>query len=116
MRILFVENNPELTSVVIPSFLSDHDVTVVASIASARTALTSGVFDAVFVDYDLDEGKGDDLLRWIAARPAPTPPIVAISSHQAGNDALVAAGASSVCPKLRFNEIAVVLAQLTSSS
>jgi hypothetical protein len=63
MKILLVENHREFTSVVIPAFLSEHDVTVVTSCAAAREVLSGGSFDAVLVDYDLDDAKGT---RWFA--------------------------------------------------
>ena len=39
MRILLVENHQAFASVVIPAFLSEHEVTVVAPCASARAKL-----------------------------------------------------------------------------
>jgi DNA-binding response OmpR family regulator len=86
-------------------------VTTVDSIAAARAAVSADGFDAVLVDYDLDDGKGDVLVGWLSSL-ASAPVVVAISSHQAGNDALLRAGATAVCPKLRFDQIATVLGDL----
>ena len=110
MKILLVENHREFTSVVIPAFLSEHDVTVVPSCSAARAALSGGGFEAVLVDFDLDDGKGDTLVRWMSSQAGP--PVVAISSHDAGNDALARAGAAVACPKAQFDQIAAVLARL----
>lgn len=114
MKLLLVENHQPFTAVVVPSFLSDHQVTVVPSCASARKAFSAGVFDAVLVDYDLDDGKGDTLVRWLSARTGP--PVIAISSHDAGNEALMRAGAIAVCSKLRFDRIGDVLRGIRNST
>ena len=108
---MLVENHPEFISVVVPTFLVGHDVTAVASLSSARAALIRAGFDVVLVDYDLEDGKGDTLVRWLSSMPA-APAIVAISSHEAGNEALLSAGASAVCSKLRFEQIGAVLDQI----
>jgi DNA-binding response OmpR family regulator len=110
MKILLVENHREFTSVVIPAFLSEHDVTVVTSCAAAREVLSGGSFDAVLVDYDLDDAKGDTLVRWIASQAAP--PVVAISAHDPGNEALTRAGAAVACSKAHFDQIGGVLDRL----
>jgi DNA-binding NarL/FixJ family response regulator len=60
-------------------------------------------FDVVLLDYDLDDGKGTDLIEWIKQQ-SPRPAVVAVSAHQYGNDALLAAGADAVCSKGRFSE------------
>jgi DNA-binding response OmpR family regulator len=92
-------------------FLAAHEVTVVPSIAAAKAALVSGAFDAVLLDYDLDDGKGACLVELIRRLPAPLP-IVAVSAHDDGNDSLLAAGADAVCPKGRFADIERVLASV----
>ena len=116
MKLLFVENHEEFAAVVIGAFLSQHEVTRVASVSAARAALTRGSFDAVLVDYDLDDGKGDLLVAWLVAARSPAPPTVAISSHEHGNNALMRAGANAACPKPQFHRIAEVLATLTKSA
>jgi DNA-binding response OmpR family regulator len=107
MKILLVENHREFASVVVPTFLSEHEVIVVPSCSSARAVLAHGAFDAVLVDYDLDDAKGETLVRWLSSQGGP--PVIAISSHDSGNDALVSAGAIAVCAKLRFEQIGDVL-------
>ena len=110
MRILLVENHGEFIAVVVPTFLSEHEVTVVSSCAAARAALSAGAYDAVLVDYDLDDGKGVELVRWLSSGGAA--PAIAISSHDAGNEALAAAGAIAVCAKLHFASIGDVLGKV----
>ncbi len=60
-------------------------------------------------DYDRDDGKGDEFVR--RARATFAGRIVAISSHQRGNDALRAAGADACCSKMDFDRINELLLQ-----
>jgi DNA-binding NarL/FixJ family response regulator len=113
MNILWVENHPTFVHIALKSFLAGQAVTVVPSLSKARTALESASFDAVLVDFDLDDGKGTELVRQLAARPA-RPALIAASSHEEGNRALLAAGADAVCGKLTFNRIGEVLVALTA--
>ena len=111
VKILYLENHAVFAEQVIRQFLSAHRVTVVPSLSAARSAFASGSFDVVFSDYDLDDGKGDEFVRECRAK-YPSLPIVAVSSHDDGNAALMAAGASVVCGKMEFNRIQQVLARL----
>jgi DNA-binding response OmpR family regulator len=113
MKILLVENHREFAAVVVPTFLAEHEVTIVASCSAARAAVTNDTFDVALVDYDLDDAKGDTFVRWLA--PKRTPPVVAISSHEAGNAALLSAGAVAACPKIHFDQIATVLARVRAA-
>lgn len=108
MRILFVDNHPEFTAVVVATFLAADAVVVVPTIAGAKEQFASASFDVVLVDYDLDDGKGDELVRWLRATTAVR--IVAVSARDHGNEALVAAGADAVCAKIHFSRIQSVLA------
>ena len=104
MRILFIENHARFARLTTKQFLSAHQVTVVATLCAAREELKQR-YDIVLIDYDLDDGKGDELVRELntcASRPG----IIAVSSHQAGNDALLAAGADALCDKMGFARIA----------
>ena len=111
MRILWVENHPRFVAVVRQQFLAGHELTVVPSIEAARAAADGGTFDAALVDFDLDDGKGDVLVRELRER-FPGLAIVATSSHEEGNQALAAAGANAVCGKLEFDRIAQGLGSL----
>jgi DNA-binding NarL/FixJ family response regulator len=115
MRLLWVENHVVFTRMAGRQFLAAHDLTVVPSLAAARSALLNNQFDAVLLDYDLDDGKGAELMPLIRQLPERVA-VVAVSSHDEGNEALVAAGANAVCPKTRFNEVGKVLASVVSQT
>jgi CheY-like chemotaxis protein len=108
VNILYLENHAVFAEQVTRQFLGAHRVTVVPSLAAARSSLASGSLDLVLSDYDLDDGKGDEFVRECRAAH-PLLPIIAVSSHDAGNAALVAAGASAVCSKMEFDRIQKVI-------
>jgi CheY-like chemotaxis protein len=107
LRILWVENHARFVAVT-RQFLRGHELTVVPSIEAARAALSAGLFEAVLVDFDLDDGKGDVFIRELRERPGRVI-VVATSSHEDGNRALVAAGADAVCGKMEFSRIPKLL-------
>ncbi len=117
MKILMVEDNPTFSALACNNFLTSHDVKVAATLKAARSALDSESFDAVLVDFDLPDGKGNQLVTWIRQRP-PTQkvPIVAISSHERGNRRLLAAGANTTCSKMHFKKITKALAKVASKT
>jgi CheY-like chemotaxis protein len=108
VKILYLENHAVFAEQVTRQFLGEHCVTVVPSLAAARSALASGDFDLVLSDYDLDDGKGEEFVRECRATH-PRLPIIAVSSHEGGNAALVKAGASAVCAKMEFDGIQEVI-------
>jgi DNA-binding response OmpR family regulator len=108
MRILLVENHPTFAATVTTTFLAAHRVQIVATIGGAIRAITQSRFDVALVDHDLDDGKGDELVRWMR-RSAKHLAIVAISAHDEHNATLVAAGADAACSKLQFSRIEEVL-------
>ena len=65
-------------------------------------------------DYDLDDGKGDEFVPECRTS-LPHLPIIAVSSHDIGNTALIRAGASVVCSKMEFNRIQEVIATMPSA-
>ena len=72
-------------------------------------------FDVILVDYDLDDGKGADLiaeLHGVDARPV----LIGVSSHDRGNTAMAAAGADGICGKMDFRNIESVIARASSSN
>lgn len=115
VKILFVDNHPEFTSTVIDCFLREDDVVVVATIAAAKERIQESRFDILLVDYDLDDGKGDELVRWLRSIDANTK-VVAVSARDLGNEALVAAGANTVCSKTSFARIQTALRELVVAS
>jgi CheY-like chemotaxis protein len=108
VNILWVENHPHFARLAARSFLAGHEVRVVPSLAEARTALAASRFDVVLVDYDLDDGKGTEFVREVSRLPD-RPRLVACSSHDDGNQALLNAGVDAVCSKMRFAEITALL-------
>ena len=106
MRILYEENHAVFAETVTRQFLSEHSVLVVPRIAAADNALRASTFDLLLVDYDLADGKGDELVRRVADGKIR---IIGVSSHQAGNEALLKAGAQGVCSKMEFDEIHAVI-------
>ena len=59
-RILYVENHEIFANQVTSLFLSQHDISIVASLAAARRALETETFEMVLLDYDLDDDDFDD--------------------------------------------------------
>ena len=115
MRILFVENHSVFADNVMRQFLSQHTVTIVPDLSAARQTLRAGEFDLVLVDYDLDDGKGDALVREIRASSAPIPTI-GVSSHDEGNAALRRAGAMAICSKMQFDQIQRVIEKVVEGA
>jgi CheY-like chemotaxis protein len=104
MRILFVENHATFARVVAGEFLAGLEVTIAPSLTEARQQFEGGSFDAVLVDFDLDDGKGEELVAELCAGGF-AGKIVAVSAYDEGNARLLAAGADAVCSKGRFREI-----------
>lgn len=111
VNILYLENHAVFAEQVTRQFLASHRVTVVPSLSVARSTLASDSFDLVLSDYDLDDGKGEEFVRECRLTH-PRLPIIAVSSHEAGNAALVRAGASAVCSKMEFDRIQQVIGSL----
>jgi DNA-binding response OmpR family regulator len=108
MKILYVENHAVFAENVKRQFLSHHLVTVVPSLFAARRAMLGEAFDVVLVDYDLDDGKGDELVRALRLSHSNVA-IIGVSSHEEGNAALMRAGAAAVCSKMNFDQIQKVI-------
>lgn len=111
MHLLFVEDHATFAETVIAQFMTERSVVVAPSLAAALEKLAAETFDALLVDYDLPDGKGDELVRLVREKGSRVP-VVAVSSHDAGNAALVAAGADVVCAKGSFATIGAVLDRL----
>jgi DNA-binding response OmpR family regulator len=109
LQLLWIENNRRFTEVVLHTFLQSHAVALASSLTEARRRLASETFDAVLIDYDLDDGKDTELFPLILSLPN-HPLLVAASSHAEGNARLLQAGADTVCSKREFASIELVLA------
>jgi len=104
MKILFVENHSIFAQQVTTHFLSAHQVTVVPSLSAARSSLTSGQYDLLLIDYDLDDGKGEEFVRELRHANSKIR-IIGVSAREEGNASLLQAGADSICSKMEFNRI-----------
>lgn len=112
MNILWVENHLRFSQIAVKNFLASHAVTVAPSLVAARRCSSEAEFDLVMLDYDLDDGKGAELVHEIVNGPSGLP-LIATSSHLAGNQALPNAGANAVCSKMDFANIEQVIASLS---
>lgn len=112
MRILYVENHPVFAQNVKQQFLSHHSVTIVPSLFAAHLRIRDEAFDLFLVDYDLDDGKGDEFVQALRASGSRAI-IIGVSSHDEGNAALMKAGATAVCSKMMFDQIQTVIDRLT---
>lgn len=111
MRILYVENHPVFAKTVVTQFLLGHEVVTVPSVGQARLALAEKSYDLLLVDYDLDDGKGEELVKEIRQSNS-TLPIIGVSAHAVGNQALLQAGANAICGKMEFDRIQEIIESL----
>lgn len=111
MRILYVENHPVFARLIAGRLLSMHDVTIVPSLALAGEELENNRFDVILIDYDLDDGKGAELVSDLQNQPQ-RPKIIAVSAHETGNTAMQTAGADAVCAKADIQTIDFVIKSL----
>lgn len=111
MKILFLENHSHFSKAVIREFLSEHEVDVFPSIELAKQAVVSTSYDVALVDYDLDDGKGDEFVKYIMQSRVDLPAI-AVSSHEIGNKKIMEAGATMICSKMEFRNISRILSLL----
>ena len=111
LRILYLEDNAAFAEQACRFFLAEHDVTIVPSQLAATSAMADHAYDVLLADYDLEVGKGDPVVREFR-RKYPGKPIIAVSSHAAGNRSLQEAGASLVCSKMEFDKIGAILEKL----
>ncbi len=109
MKILLVENHETFAAVVTEQFLAEHDVRIVASMFEARKILAHDSFEVLLVDYDLDDGKGAELVRELRSEGY-AGRVYGVSSHEEGNAKIVAAGANGSLSKMNFHRIGALLA------
>ena len=111
MKILYVENHARFSSLVCKKILASHEVVVAPSLEKAKKEITNTTFDLVLLDYDLDDGKGSELVLLLKESENP-PKIIAVSSHEKGNIALMEAGANAVCSKSNITSIQSIIESL----
>ncbi|WP_372365788.1 response regulator [Candidatus Uabimicrobium sp. HlEnr_7] len=115
IKILYVENNCRFVETVCKAFLSEYDVTVVPTINNAKKLAQQQQFTIFIVDYDLDDGKGSEFVRYVRQKKDDSF-IIAASSHQKGNEELVNAGANFICAKCHFDKINFILQKLSENN
>jgi DNA-binding response OmpR family regulator len=71
MRILVVDDHPEVLELVQRSLVRDsHEVQVASSVSSALEELAARTFDIVVLDLGLPDGSGEALCRQLSERPS----------------------------------------------
>ena len=108
MKILYVENNPSFADVVCKCFLKDYDVTIEPTVQGAKERIEQCCFDILLVDYDLDDGKGNEFINYVKQQKYQSF-IIAVSSHKEGNEKLKVAGANCICAKSQFSHITKII-------
>lgn len=108
MRILFVENHEVFAAIVEKEFLFDFDVVRTGTVKDSWDLFLKNEFDLCLVDYDLDDGKGSELIQRIVSCGRKTK-IIGISSHERGNQELLKSGAGEICSKMQFSRIRKVV-------
>lgn len=89
--------------------IENHVVVAAASVAEAKKRLSEhGSFGVFLVDYDLDDGKGAEVVRFIREQEFDGV-VIGTSARERGNAALVEAGVDGVCPKASFRNIEQVI-------
>lgn len=111
MKILLLENHPHFVNAVKKEFLSSYHVDVVDSVSKATNLINKNNYELFMVDYDLEDTKGDEFIRLLRSM-GNNSFVIAISSHDVGNNKLIEAGANAVCSKMRFREINSVIEKL----
>lgn len=92
MRILHVEDDPDIAAVVTLAFGQEATVAGAASLAEARRRLCGEPFDLVILDVGLPDGSGLDLLEAMAERDlAPIPTIIFSAQEVPERDRRIAA-------------------------
>jgi DNA-binding response OmpR family regulator len=81
VRILHVEDDPDLQRVVAAIVARDAEVEAAATLAEARNRLAEASFDLVILDLALPDGSGMDLLPLLGSL-TPSTPVLIFSAHE----------------------------------
>lgn len=95
--ILLVSNDRDAAEALMARLRPErHSVRLVEDLVDAASALRSGLFDLVFIDFSLGDGKGLELARNIRRLPPPAnrAPIIGITprTHSTSREAVLGAG------------------------
>jgi DNA-binding NtrC family response regulator len=72
LRVLLVDDEPEILKAISWELEDVADVTATPSVAEALAAVAAGPFDVVIADLRLPDRWGDELLAYVAARTPAT--------------------------------------------
>lgn len=99
MRMLLVDDEPEIC-LLLQAILVRQGMasTGVNSLAEARKSLASGDYDGVFLDVNLPDGKGYDLIPELKAS-RPHTRVIVISAMDQERASAMSAGADLFLPK-----------------
>jgi PAS domain S-box-containing protein len=76
LRVLHVENDPDVIHVVAMALHGVATATPATSVAAATALLRSERFDAVVLDVELPDGSGLELLETLRQQPEPVPVVI----------------------------------------
>jgi DNA-binding response OmpR family regulator len=111
VKILYVDDHVRFRTGIIRQCLAAHEVTVASTLVEARARLADGTFDVVLLDYDLPDGKGEELLAEMAGSGRAAR-VIGFSSRDENNARLLAAGAWAAVGKLQFRQLGDLLKSL----
>lgn len=115
LSLLLLEDDQRLGAITRDILTLDWSVTWVTSLADARTALTTGVFDVAVFDRRLSDGDSTELISWLRHRHD-TMPILMLTALGQLDDRVsgLDAGANDYLTKpFEFEELAARLRALT---
>ncbi|MBT3358887.1 MAG: PAS domain S-box protein [Rhodospirillales bacterium] len=85
-RLLYVEDDPDLVSVVSSLVAEYADTTIAGSISEGKRYLRDGSFDLVIVDVKLPDGSGLDLLELAKDKKGGATPVIVFSGEEIDED------------------------------
>ncbi|HEY4001535.1 MAG TPA: response regulator [Candidatus Xenobia bacterium] len=111
MRIFYVEDMVSWRDRVVETYLAGHHVVVAGSVAEARERYRPNEFDAVLLDFELPDGTGADVARFIRSAGDGVP-IIANSSSGGRNQFLLSLGANYAVSKSSDTQLEGVLLEI----
>lgn len=85
-RLLYVEDDPDLVSVVLALVAESADTTIAGTISEAKLLLEHDSFDLVILDVRLPDGSGLDLLELAKDKDGGVTPVIVFSGEDMNED------------------------------